>query len=80
VFLHISRRIGLTRVKEVSERKAGVHDIEKELTSLSNDRLVVHDSQGFEVGDDGKLHKVLEFIRARSEKTTGLASRLHAIW
>jgi hypothetical protein len=50
--------------------------------SASNNYLVVHDSNGFENGNEEKLHTVLNFIRDRSEERSGLglANRLHAIW
>jgi hypothetical protein len=57
-----------------------VHDVEKEITFPSNDRLVVHDSEGFEAGDEDKLKTVLTFVKARSREECSIADRLHAIW
>jgi hypothetical protein len=57
-------------------RQAGYSDIEKEITSPQNPRLILHDSQGF-VGDNFNIVK--NFIKTRSEKVN-LKDRLHAIW
>lgn len=65
--------------KKVSEKIPGIHDIDKALTVLSNDRIVIHDSQGFEAGEGNTVQKILEFINRRCNMPA-LADRLHAIW
>ena len=60
-------------------RTAGVSNIEDEITSQQNPRLILHDSQGFSHGDVGNLELVLNFIDERSRKTD-IKDRLHAIW
>ena len=60
-------------------RKAGVSDIEKEITSLQNPRLILHDSQGFSHGSGRNFDIVKKFIEMRSRKAD-LKDRLHAIW
>ena len=56
-----------------------MHDIEKELTWKSNKHVVIHDSEGFEHGDDGKRKIVEQFVENRLQMVK-LAERLHAIW
>ncbi|KAN0103785.1 hypothetical protein V8E52_011621 [Russula decolorans] len=60
-------------------RKAGVSDIEKEITSPQNPRLILHDSQGFSHGSGDNFNIVKDFIKTRSQ-TKPLKDRLHAIW
>jgi hypothetical protein len=60
-------------------REAGVSNIEKEITSPQNPRLVLHDSQGFSHGSGDNFNIVKKFIKTRSQRTT-LKDRLHAIW
>jgi hypothetical protein len=60
-------------------RKAGESDIEREITSQQNPRLILHDSQGFSHADAGNFEIVQTFIEKRS-KMTDLKDRLHAIW
>ncbi|KZT25848.1 hypothetical protein NEOLEDRAFT_1132825 [Neolentinus lepideus HHB14362 ss-1] len=65
---------------EVSHHRAGNANIEKEFTSLENPRFVLHDSRGFEYGNEGQLDEVMTFIRNRTEKGRKESERLHAIW
>jgi hypothetical protein len=60
-------------------RKAGVSNIEKEITSPQNPRLILHDSQGFSHGSGDNFNIVKNFIATRSQETN-LKDRLHAIW
>jgi len=60
-------------------RKAGVSNIEKEITSPQNPRLILHDSQGFCHGSGCNFNVVKNFIKTRSQRTN-LRDRLHAIW
>ncbi|KII91522.1 hypothetical protein PLICRDRAFT_511021 [Plicaturopsis crispa FD-325 SS-3] len=63
----------------VSHNAAGVSDIEKEYLYPDNDRLVVHDSQGYEPGDTENYDRVINFVNERSTKPN-LADRVHVIW
>lgn len=63
----------------VEHNKAGYADINREITSPHNDRFVLHDSQGYEPGDDKKFNLLERFITERSRKRR-VADRLHAIW
>ncbi|KAI0317455.1 hypothetical protein OF83DRAFT_1083580 [Amylostereum chailletii] len=65
--------------KTVQFDSSGVHDITTPLTSKGNNRFVLHDSQGFECGEEGNLQTVLNFIDEQA-KMTALQDQLHAIW
>ncbi|KAI5985705.1 hypothetical protein F5J12DRAFT_916223 [Pisolithus orientalis] len=53
-------------------------DIEQEFTSPQNDRLILHDSKGFEAGDAGNYETVKSFIVER-KKEPDIKNQLHAI-
>ncbi|KAJ6454319.1 hypothetical protein C8R45DRAFT_1111948 [Mycena sanguinolenta] len=57
----------------------GVHDIDKPFSFPQNDRIIIHDPQGFEPGEEGNIQTVSDFIHRRS-KMPALADHLHAIW
>lgn len=59
--------------------KRGVHDIEKKLEFKDNKLFIVHDSEGFEAGQENEFEVVVNFIRSRSLEKN-LNDRLHAIW
>jgi hypothetical protein len=63
----------------VSHDKAGVSDIHQEITSESNPRFVLHDSQGFAAGEVDNFKTVTKFIEDRSARPD-VKDRLHAIW
>ncbi|KAF9488802.1 hypothetical protein BDN71DRAFT_1424471 [Pleurotus eryngii] len=63
----------------VSKRKPGVHDINFEIESKDNAHFVVHDSQGFEPGEEQNFNIVTSFIEERRRKPE-LKDKLHAIW
>jgi hypothetical protein len=63
----------------VSDIRRGVSDINKEILSELNPQFVLHDSLGFEGGDDSNLQIVLNFIKTRSRRAN-LKDQLHAIW
>lgn len=63
----------------MSEDRPGVSDINFEITSTDNDRFVVHDSKGFEHGEDRNLNAVQKFIEER-RRMPQLKDKLHAIW
>ena len=45
----------------------------------TNDRFVVHDSEGFEAGQDDEYRVVVDFIKSRG-RNRDVNERLHAIW
>ncbi|KAI6008058.1 hypothetical protein EDC04DRAFT_3073276 [Pisolithus marmoratus] len=63
----------------VAKDRPGEADIEKEFMSSQNDRLILHDSKGFEPGDSGNYETVTSFIKKRKEKTD-IKDKLHAVW
>ncbi|KAG2145436.1 uncharacterized protein EDB93DRAFT_1251306 [Suillus bovinus] len=62
----------------IADGKAGAADIEEGLESLRNKRFVLHDSKGFEPGDEKNLETVRNFIVHR--KGMSPEHQLHAIW
>ncbi|KAI9459530.1 hypothetical protein HD554DRAFT_2029220 [Boletus coccyginus] len=57
----------------------GIHSVENELIFRSNEKLVFHDSQGFEAGREDEFLQMKKFIADRA-KVTILKKRIHAIW
>ena len=53
--------------QEVSHKELGKADVHKELCPNSNACFVLHDSLGFEPGQEGEFLKVQIFIRQRSK-------------
>ncbi|KAF4582683.1 hypothetical protein EYR40_002607 [Pleurotus pulmonarius] len=74
----INKTFGVDKAS-VSEDRPGVSDINFEITSTDNDRFVVHDSKGFEHGEDRNLNAVQRFIEERRGMPE-LKDKLHAIW
>lgn len=64
--------------KAVSHRIPGQHNINKPLSFPENDRIVVHNTQGFEGGEEANIRQVFDFIDRRS-KMPALGDQLHAI-
>ncbi|KAG1810388.1 uncharacterized protein HD556DRAFT_49062 [Suillus plorans] len=62
----------------VAHDKPGQADINKEFISLRNNKFVLHDSKGFEPGDEDNLKKVQDFIDRRREMPP--EDQLHAVW
>ncbi|KAF8128560.1 hypothetical protein EV363DRAFT_1584924 [Boletus edulis] len=56
----------------------GRHDVENELVFRSNDKLIFHDSRGFEAGSKDEFLQMKNFVAERA-KTTILKKRIHAI-
>ncbi|KAJ7511948.1 hypothetical protein B0H11DRAFT_720183 [Mycena galericulata] len=75
----INAVFGVEGATAVSHRTPGKHDINKPLSFPENDRIIIHDSQGFEAGEEANIKKVFEFIDSRS-KMPALADQLHALW
>lgn len=60
-------------------RQRGIHNIEKEMEFKDNKLFIVHDSEGFEAGQEDEFQVVVNFIQSRSLKEN-INERLHAIW
>ncbi|OAX40246.1 hypothetical protein K503DRAFT_768752 [Rhizopogon vinicolor AM-OR11-026] len=56
----------------------GEANIDNEFVSPQNNRFVLHDSKGFEAGEEDNISIVQEFIKRRSKMP--LKDQLHAIW
>ncbi|KAG8866620.1 hypothetical protein FRB97_003839, partial [Tulasnella sp. 331] len=61
-----------------SDYISGVANINVAITSPQNDRLILHDSQGFEQGELANLHTVKDFIEKRNAMPD-LQDKLHAV-
>jgi hypothetical protein len=46
----------------MSHKTPGEHVINEELRFPENNLIVIHDSQGFEAGEEANIQKVLDFI------------------
>ncbi|OAX32018.1 hypothetical protein K503DRAFT_702794, partial [Rhizopogon vinicolor AM-OR11-026] len=57
----------------------GQADIEIEYISPQNDKFVLHDSKGFEPGEEDSAKIAKEFIQRR-RRIEALGDRLHAVW
>ncbi|KAJ7318725.1 hypothetical protein DFH08DRAFT_891821 [Mycena albidolilacea] len=75
----INAVFGVEGATPVSHRTPGVHNIDTPFSFPQNDRIIIHDSQGFEPGEEGNIKIVSDFIDRRS-KMPALADQLHAIW
>ncbi|KIN94308.1 hypothetical protein M404DRAFT_80154, partial [Pisolithus tinctorius Marx 270] len=58
--------------------KPGEADIEQEFTSPENDQLILHVSEGFEVGDAGNYETLKSFIVKR-KKEPKIKDQLHVV-
>ncbi|KAG6853060.1 hypothetical protein C0991_007171 [Blastosporella zonata] len=63
----------------VSHTETGYADIDKEIYSKENPHFILHDSKGFEQGDDTNVKTVQRFINERS-KMPLIKDKLHAVW
>ena len=66
-------------LKHVCHDGPGKADIDVGFCPNDNVRFILHDSEGFEPGEDAKFNTVMNFIEDRS-KRPDLSERLHAIW
>ncbi|KAF8629773.1 hypothetical protein AX15_003278 [Amanita polypyramis BW_CC] len=64
---------------DVAHNRAGRADINREMTSEHNKLLALHDSEGYEPGEEKKFGVLERFVRKRSQKKR-VADRIHAIW
>ncbi|KAI6166463.1 hypothetical protein EDD17DRAFT_1894085, partial [Pisolithus thermaeus] len=74
----INRIFGVETASVATDRP-GEADIDKEYTSPQNDRLILHDSKGFEPADGGNYDTVKSFIQKR-KRETDIKDQLHAVW
>ena len=63
----------------VANDTAGEADINEELVSPQNNRLILHDSRGFEPGEGDNYDVVKDFIKKRKNEPD-IRNQLHAIW
>jgi molecular chaperone DnaK (HSP70) len=61
-----------------STHKPGEADIDHEFISPQNNRFVLHDSKGFEPGEEGNVNIVRDFIERR-KNMAALKDKLHAV-
>ncbi|KAF8439280.1 hypothetical protein L210DRAFT_3504434 [Boletus edulis BED1] len=62
-----------------SQTARGAANINQEFIATTNDRFVVHDSLGFESGDDRNMGIVKDFV-CRRKAMPQLKDQLHAVW
>jgi hypothetical protein len=62
-----------------SDIKRGEANIDTEFVSPRNNKFVLHDSKGFEPGDEDNVNIVQQFIERRVNMPN-LGERLHAVW
>ncbi|KZS91516.1 hypothetical protein SISNIDRAFT_496568 [Sistotremastrum niveocremeum HHB9708] len=74
----VSRVFGFNGYSEISDYQPGVHNIDHEIRSPRNQRLILHDSCGLESGSPENLQTIREFIHRRRNSTP--SETLHAIW
>jgi hypothetical protein len=67
------------QVWEIQHDETAAADVNKEITSEHNKRLVIHESAGYEPENPDKFNTLKKFIEERSKKDRCL-EKLHAIW
>ena len=63
----------------MSHSKAGVSNINAAIVARENGRFVLHDSQGFEPGEDENFKKVVDFLKVRKDMPN-VRDQVHAVW
>jgi hypothetical protein len=63
----------------VPDSEPGKADINHGIPSKDNPRFLLHDSQGFEHGEDNTVSTVRNFIQSRNREPK-IKDKLHAIW
>ncbi|EDR09845.1 uncharacterized protein LACBIDRAFT_325701 [Laccaria bicolor S238N-H82] len=74
----INECFGVTEAS-VSHANAGISDIGTAIIAKENGRFVLHDSQGFEHGEDDNFKKVIDFLKARKDMPN-VRDQVHAVW
>ncbi|KAG1813471.1 hypothetical protein EV424DRAFT_1349050 [Suillus variegatus] len=75
----IDHVFGVGERTTVEHDKPGEACIDDEFTSRENNRFVLHDSKGFEPGEEKNLKIVQDFIERR-KNMPDLKDQLHAVW
>ena len=68
-----------TSIQRPEHYEPGEANIDTPLCSKLNDRFVLHDSKGFEAGEDDNLSNVKAFIQRRKSHRD-VKEQLHAVW
>ena len=68
-----------TSIQRPEHYESGEANIDTSLCSKLNDRFVLHDSKGFEAGEDDDLSNVKAFIERRKTHRD-VKEQLHAVW
>ena len=63
----------------ISARAPGQHNVEDEIRHEGRPDLIIHDSGGFEAGDESQMQAVARFVKDKSSRIR-LEERLHVIW
>jgi hypothetical protein len=63
----------------IQQDQAGTAKINEEFSSPYNNRLIIHDSEGYEPGNKDKFDVLEKFITERSQREP-ITEKLHAIW
>jgi hypothetical protein len=69
----------LIALQQVSHDGPGKADIDLEFHHPNNNKIILHDSEGFEPGEAAKFDIVKHFIKGRGQMTE-LKDKLHAVW
>lgn len=64
----------------MAHSEVGYANIDKEILSKQNPYFVLHDSKGFEHGDDANVKTVQRFIGERTRRDMLVKDKLHAVW
>ncbi|KAF8521772.1 hypothetical protein BU17DRAFT_87676 [Hysterangium stoloniferum] len=75
----INKVFGVNKA-EVCHDRPGTADIHTGFRHSSNNRFILHDSEGFEPGESEKLEKVKRFITERTRSEAPDNEKLHVIW
>ncbi len=74
----LAHRLRVLQTK-ISHRSRGIHDVRDEIRHKHRRDLIIHDSGGFEAGDESQMHAVGQFVKERS-MMPNIEDRLHVIW
>lgn len=64
---------------QTSDRKRGLHDVREPIIHQDRPDLILHDSGGFEAGDESQMQAIRSFIKEKSSQAN-IEDRLHLIW
>ncbi|KAK3634116.1 hypothetical protein LTR56_015462 [Elasticomyces elasticus] len=66
-------------VTQSSDRFRGIHDVREDITFEGRPDLIVHDSGGFEAGEDEEFVAIEALLKDKSS-TMNVADRVHVVW